>query len=163
MAQRRTTSPATGIAGEGEGHESVPRVDLPYLALPGGRPLAAWSRFRAEDQKGVQAASPLGRAAPSGKERGRRGVGGAPQDREGEAKRALGAERKAEGAWLESAARSAAAAGLTTSLLRPVRAAQLVLGEDGAGRGGDNGTLLKSQPGLAARGEVGMQCLCSGF
>lgn len=120
----------------------------------------------------MQAASPLGRAAPSGKERGRRGEG-APRDPEGEAKRALGAaqlckaapgaERKAEGAGLERAARSAAAAGLTTSLLRPVRAAQLVLGEDGAGRGGDNGTLLKSQPGLAARGEVGMQRLCSGF
>ena len=33
-------------------------------------------------------------------------------------------------------------------------AAQLVPREDGAGRGGDNCTLLKSQPGLAGTGEV---------
>lgn len=58
---------------------------------------------------------------------------------------------------MEREANSAAAAGLTTSLLRPARAAQLVPGEDGAGWGGDNCTHLKSQPGLAGRGEVGMQ------
>lgn len=68
MALPRTASPATGAAGVGEGHESVPwppappnshthTGSRPYLALPAGCPLTAWSRFGAEDRRVVSAAS----------------------------------------------------------------------------------------------------------
>lgn len=85
----------------------VPLGPCTYLALPGGRPLAAWSRFgeKGRPERGASC-QPAGTRCSGEPERGRRGPGEGERSREAE--RALGAaqlcgaareaERKAGGA-----------------------------------------------------------------
>lgn len=86
MAQPRAASPATGAAGEGAGHESVP-CTAPLHPLPQTRthrvqalpciasrmPLNSMVALRGGGPESGVSCQPLGRAAPSGRERGRRG------------------------------------------------------------------------------------------
>lgn len=82
MAQPRTTSPATGVAGEGEGHESVPGGGSPLPCTARRTPLNSMVALQGGGPETGASCRPAGTSSSQLKERGRRGRGGTGRERQ---------------------------------------------------------------------------------